>query len=419
MKVIHLMTSPAGGAARVGINMHCGLREQSVSSEVLYLNADALGKDERIFEVPRDPISTLSRGIRRAIHRAEFRPYRKWLRKSGQPRWERFSSDRVGWGEPLARAVSGFDIVHLHWVSDFVDLKPFFEALPDHVRVVWTLHDMWAFTGGCHFPEGCERYRDGCGACPQWGSRLEEDFSRQSLRRRTLAYAGLGDQRLRIITPSRWMAEQAARSSLFRDRKIDVVANGLDLGGFRPVERIEARRQLGLGDDAFVALFLADSGGNRRKGLAVLEKALEGWPASGHRVLLVVGGADPKPIPGWNVVPLGYVTGSERLSSLYSAADVFVHPALEDNLPSTVLESLACGTPVAAFRIGGLPELVTGEDFGALADPATSGTMRELLADAQRWKSDPVRRAACRHHAKAFSIRAMVDRYLEIYRSFG
>lgn len=422
VKVVHLMTTPGGGAARAGINLHLGIckhREVGVSSDILYLEAENPGENASVFVRPSGGLFGLRRSISRAIHRLEFRPFRKWQRRSGQARWERFSSVQAGWGEALAKAVGGFDIVHLHWVADFVDLKPFLEALPERVRVVWTLHDLWAFTGGCHFPEGCVRYRESCGACPQWGSVDVDDYSRKGWRERQAAYGSLDDRRLRIVAPSQWMAQRAGESSLFGQRQIEVIPNGIDLGVFQPVPRQEARQLLALPEDAFVALFLADSGGNRRKGFAVLEEALAGFPAGSRRILLVVGGAETKPVPGWEVISIGYVGEVDRLAAIYSAADVFVHPALEDNLPSTVLESLACGTPVAAFRIGGLPELITSDSLGALGESTSSAAMRDLLLDRSRWTSDPARRLDCRRHAEKFSIDTMVERYLQVYRSLG
>jgi len=313
--------------------------------------------------------------------------------------------------------VADCDIVHLHWVSDFVDLGSFFDALPERARVVWTLHDLWPFTGGCHFPEGCEKFRQACGSCPQWGCKQLDDFSRKNWEIRRRAFARWGQGKLRLAASSRWIADCARDSSLFQGVPIDVIENGIDLEGFVPIDRAVARQQLNLPQDTFVALFLADSGGNRRKGLSVLEAALGGIEPSGSRVLLVAGDARARTLAGWTVVPLGYVTQTARLSEVYSAADVFVHSALEDNFPNTVIEAMACGTPVAAFRVGGLPEIVTSEECGSLCEPATADALRAMLVPAERWASSPERRAACRTRAENFSIRRMVESYRAVYRT--
>lgn len=417
MKVIHVMTSPDGGAARVGLNLNAGLRAAGVDSRVLLAKGEANSEGLSCFVPPTDGGSMMRRWVMRAMQRGQFRPYRRWLRKLAQPRWERFSASRSGWGKPLARAVADCDIVHLHWVSDFVDIATFFDALPERMRIVWTLHDLWPFTGGCHFPEGCEKFRQSCGACPQWGSNESEDFSRKSWEVRRSAYARWGQGRLRLAAPSRWIAERAKESSLFQGMPVDVIANGIDLEGFVPKDRVEARRKLHLPQDAFVALFLADSGGNRRKGLSLLESALGGMETSGSRVLLVAGDAGARTPAGWTVVPLGYVSGAACLSDVYSAADVFVHPALEDNLPSTVIEAMACGTPVAAFRVGGLSEIVTSEECGRLCEPATADALRALLVRGELWTDSPARRAACRARAGSFSIPRMVESYRAVYRT--
>jgi len=417
MKVIHLMTTPDGGAARVGLNLNTGLRGCGVDSRVLLAKGDARMDGVSCFVPPRDIFSMARRWVTSAIQRAQFRPYRQWQRTSARPRWERFSAARGGWGKSLARAVADCDIVHLHWVSDFVDLGSFFDALPERARVVWTLHDLWPFTGGCHFPEGCEKFRQSCGSCPQWGSKQLDDFSRKNWEIRRRAFVRWGQGKLRLAASSQWIADCARDSSIFQGVPIDVIENGIDLEGFVPIDRAAARQQLNLPQDAFVALFLADSGGNRRKGLTVLEAALKGIKSSSSRVLLVAGDAVARALAGWTVVPLGYVTQTARLSEVYSAADVFVHSALEDNFPNTVIEAMACGTPVAAFRVGGLPEIVTSEECGSLCEPATADALRAMLVPAERWASSPERRAACRTRAENFSIRRMVESYRAVYRT--
>lgn len=418
MKIVHLMTSTGGGAGRAGLNLHNGLREAGVDSRVVVATSGEGGEGVTVFDPPGGIVPVVARAVRRAVHRAEFRPYRRHLRAGGGMRWERFSGIRTGWGESVARAVAGADIVHLHWISDFVDPAGFFPSLPAHARVVWTLHDMWPFTGGCHFSAGCERFRVACGACPQWGSVKARDFSSRAWEVRKRAYGSIPAGALRLVAPSRWMADRARESSLLGGRETVVVANGIDLGSFRQVDRAVARRKLGLDEREFVALFLADSGGNRRKGLPVLEDALRGIERRDGRTLLVAGEFKSIAVDGWKVLPLGYVRGAGELSTVYSAADVFVHPALEDNLPSTVLESLACGTPVAGFRAGGIPEIIDNGEIGALCEPSAAG-LRALLSDTSAWKSDDRRRFACRQRAEAYSIPAMVEGYRGIYALFG
>jgi glycosyltransferase involved in cell wall biosynthesis len=244
------------------------------------------------------------------------------------------------------------------------------------------------------------------------------DYSFRAWEVRERAYASIPAGALRLVAPSRWLAEKAGQSALFAGWETDVVANGIDLGRFSPVDRGVARRKLGLNEREFVALFLADSGGNRRKGLPVLEDALRGMERRDGRTLLVAGEFKDIAADGWKILPLGYVRGAGELSTVYSAADVFVHPAIEDNLPSTVLESLACGTPVAGFRVGGIPEIITDGEIGALCEPSAAG-LRKLLSDAEGWRNDDRRRAACRRRAEAFSIPAMVEGYRGIYSSFG
>jgi len=401
MRVLHLLTTPEGGAARVALNLSGGLVQAGVESTLLAMRGNGVPVVQR-------PASLLT-ALQRARHRWDFRAFRQHLRAAGRPRWERFSDDRAPASKHLAAVVGDCDILHLHWISDFVNLGDFFLKLPSRVKIVWTMHDAWAFTGGCHFPEGCDRFTEACGRCPQWGSSSENDFSHGSLLRRDIGYAGLSPDRSRLVAPSHWLAGLARRSRVFRDREVAVIRNGI--AGFVRQDRAKARRELNLPQDADVVLFLADSGDNRRKGLALLAEALPLVESHRERILLVVGGACIDAPRGWEVRALGYVTGSESLSLAYSAASVFVHPALEDNLPSTVLEALACGTRVVGFSVGGLPELVTSPELGCLAWPVhfepLAAALSATLHRSQRQADVPI--------GAAVSVEQMTSDYLDLY----
>jgi len=236
--------------------------------------------------------------------------------------------------------------------------------------IVWTLHDMWAFTGGCHYNGDCINYTNSCGTCPQLHSNKEKDLSRWIWQRKAKAWQNLN---LTVVTPSHWLAKCAASSSLLKDTRIEVIPYGLDTEQYKPIKKSVARSILGLPEDKQLILFGAMSAtSDPRKGFNFLQSALQklsqsGW---GENVELVVFGSS-KPINpielGFNSHYLGRLSDDTSLALVYAAADVFVSPSVQDNLPNTVMESLACGTPCVAFDIGGMPDMIDHQQNGYLA----------------------------------------------------
>jgi glycosyltransferase involved in cell wall biosynthesis len=242
------------------------------------------------------------------------------------------------------------------------------------------------FTGGCHYDAGCGRFVEQCGGCPQLGSTRDRDLSRDIWERKKGLFESLDPSRLHIVTPSEWMADEVQRSSLLGDRfEVSVIPNGVNTDEFAPRDRAAAREILGISPDAHVVLFVAYSVAPRRKGFDLLLEALREIKGVPNLFLLSVGAGSPPlrlPVPQLH---LGKIGQNRFLSVAYAAADLYVIPSLEDNLPSTVLEAMACGTPVVGFDVGGIPEMVEPGKTGALAPVGDAGSLatgiEDLLAD--------------------------------------
>lgn len=366
MRALLVSTSLAGGAGGAAARLHRGLTDLGVTSRVLV----ARGAD------PADPGVVLQRGPRadRLLRRLERWPLRRFVGR--EPAF--FS---VQWAPSgVHRSVAALDpeIVNLHWVcGGFVPVR----SLARMGRpIVWTLHDMWAFTGGCHYSDGCERYLDRCGACPQLDGRPDRDLSRRVWERKHRAWR---DVPLTIVAPSKWLANCARQSALFRERRVEVIPYGIDLQAFRPTAQTAARQQLGLPLDRQIVLFGA-WGNVRRKGREELVEAL--------RCLSEVRGAERLCVvsfgPVWAeesigdiaVRSLGKIDDAARLATVYSAADVYVLPSLADNLPNTVIEAMACGTPCVGFRTGGVPDLIEHRQTGFVAEAFDPASLAEGIA---------------------------------------
>lgn len=321
---------------------------------------------------------------------------------------------------PQLAATKGFDVVNLHLVNcGFMRI----ESLARFRQpLIWTLHDMWVFTGGCAYSEGCERYQDSCGCCPLLGAKKENDLSRRVWDRKRQAWGNLD---LTIVTPSQWMKTCAERSSLLGRYPIKCIPYGIDTELFQPEPQAEARRTLRLNVDAYLVLFGATAAeSDPRKGFDLLAATLARLPReiSGRPVVGVVfGNQRDVMIPGLDIplISLGQLSDDKILRMVYSAADVFAAPSREDNLPNTVIESLACGTPVVAFNIGGMPDMIDSGRTGRLVAPFNTeefaaAIVAELAAD------QPARRAACRASATRFFSQArQAAAYNQLYEQVG
>nr|WP_281719803.1 glycosyltransferase family 4 protein [Nitrosomonas nitrosa] len=393
----------SGGAARAAYRIFSEIRSRSVAAHYLtlmkegpdphvsgYLDASVLGLAVRAFaRLDRIPLY--------------FYPQRQQTA---------FSTDF--WPNPMRIRLKRFraKLVHLHWVGD--GLLGIEELAQLTCPIVWTLHDAWAFTGGCHYTSNCEGFKQMCGHCPQLGSRQGNDYSRRLMYRKTRVFQRLD---ITVVTPSRWQAEMARKSSLFIDRRIEVIPNGLNTEVFKPILRHAARERLGIPFDKPVVLFGAMSMTDPRKGWDLLHDALRcsKWPCT--LVVFGEGSVIVDQAPYVTVCQLGNFSDDSALAAVYSAADVFVCPSREDNLPNTVAEALACGTPCAAFAAHGLPDMIDHRKNGWLAKPFDSTE----LAEGIRWLAEHPQPDQLRHAARGkalsdYSMTVMGDRYMALYQ---
>ena len=411
MKITHLATYDlAGGAARAAYRLHRGLIATGRESRMLVLYKTSSDPTIASFAVPRDLSARVRRGLRR--WRLE-----RTARTAEWPSGTVFSTDLSQHGADVLGQIAQADILNLHWIAGFFDYGEFFCGLPPRMPVVWTLHDMNPFTGGCHYDAGCGKFQASCGACPQLSSRDPQDLSAQIWQRKRAALSSRSGGRLHIVAPSRWLAKEAGNSALFSGLPVSVIPYGVDVEQFQPRSRGLARQKYGIPAHSKTVLFVAHSAAERRKGLTVLLEALQGLQRHEDLVFLAVGRDLSNKHLDSRFKTIEFVDDQTELSFVYATADVFVVPSLEDNLPNTTLEALACGIPTVGSRVGGIPDVVRDGETGILVPAGDSQALTEAIA---ALLTDPERRASMSRESRRvasrdFSLEAQANRYAALY----
>lgn len=296
--------------------------------------------------------------------------------------------------------IASADAIVLYWVGfGFLSIARLGRLLRLGKPVVWRLSDMWPFTGGCHYSSGCDRYRERCGRCPQLRSSNDFDLSRLVWRRK---HALWQTQSLTIVCPSTWMAKCVRQSSLLAGVDVRVIHTGVDIELYRPMDRMAARDLLGLPREARIVLCGADglSFDGGRKGTGFLLEAISRVRVRFPDVHLAFFGTSSKP-EGIPCTALGVIRDEQLLAKAYAAADLFVSTSLEDNLPNTILEALACGLPIVAFGIEGVLDAIRDGHTGFLSPP---GDAQALAYTITRCLLDDERRLAMARSARAEAL---------------
>lgn len=416
MKIVHLSSSDiGGGAALAAYRLHRGLQRAGHESSMLVAKRSNQDSSVLAFSPPDGLTDRIQRRWRRLAIDREFSRYQS----SRPPGYEAFSDDRTPYGETVAAQVLPCDVINLHWIAGFVDYQGLFGSLPRRTSCVWRLADMNALTGGCHYDDNCGRLGNGCGSCPQLGSSDSEDLSRRIWLRKQKVFSTLEPNRLHIVTLCRWMSGLVRDSPLLSRFPVTLIPNGVDLDEFAPRDRRLAREVLGIPHTAHVVMFVSDELANRRKGFSLLVDALSGMTQHQDFFLVSVGRGQSPMTARLPSLHIGHVNNDRWLSLIYSAADVFVIPSLQDNLPNTVLESMACGTPVIGFAVGGVADMVRDGQTGVLVTlrdvaglrTAIGGLLGNPLLRASM--SEQSRRIAVEEYSRDLQVR----RYIDLYQS--
>jgi len=417
MKILHINTYTTSGACIAASRFHLQLLEMGIESSMLFLHL-------RGYEVPYSfeyrkseelPDTYFVRQKLR-FHNLFFskKPTKTNLNEQklrNRPKGlEKFSFATADVDITTQKVYLEADIIHLHWTGSFLDFN-FFQK--NTKPVVWTLHDMNPFTGGCHYSNGCSKYKTQCIDCPQLQGTINVNnaFIDQKYKQQMLVKS-----KPYIISPSKWLLDCSIESTVFKGLQSKQIFNCVDFSIFTPQDKIFSRTVFSIPQNKKILLFVSDALENTRKGFEILVDALKICNDTGIH-LCAIGKRPQTENFAANITYLGTIKDERLLAIAYSAADVFVLPSREDNLPNVMLESLACGVPVIALPIGGMLDVVKTGFNGILSDDRSpeslSKAIKEFVSDTYKFNSEAIRDEA----KQKFSPQKQAAEYVEVYKS--
>ena len=316
------------------------------------------------------------------------------------------------------------DIIHIHWINQgFLSISDINKLLRTNKPIVWTMHDMWPCTGICHHARECTNFTKECGNCFFLDSKRKNDLSKKIfLKKKKFFFSNCN---ITFVGCSSWLANKAKISNLSKNNQIFSIPNPIDTTFYDISDKNLSRKQLNLPEDKKLILFGAANISDRRKGIYYLIDAIkiikEQNTSLGEQLCLVAFGKakeDFKNLINIPVYSMGYLTDSKKIVSLYNAVDLFITPSLEENLPNTIMESMACGTPCVGFDIGGIPEMIDHKQNGYVVkykDAEDLSTGIDWVLNKANYKDLSI--SARQKVVNNYSEDIVANQYLKIYNS--
>lgn len=387
MKVTHLNTYTEGGAAEASLRLHVALLNAKLESKFIALYKARCTVKE-VFDF-RKELNEITYWFTKFKNKQRTLSTKRISNAAGE--W--YSEINTVWKAEMHSAVASAEIIHLHWVSGFVDIPSFFQK---DLKIVWTLHDHFLFSGGFHYPPPIQ------GALPD--SKLNEQ--KQLVKKIVDAHP------IDIVCPSEHLKQLAQTSGILDKCRFHVIKNPIDTTVFRLLSKSDCQKKLNIPSNKKVLFFLADHIDYVRKGFPLLEKALS---LLEQEVTLIVAGRGklPNAIGKATVKHFGLVKDKTLLSELYNACDVLVNPSLNDISSNTVIEAMACGRPAVTFDSGGIPELMSDVN-GIIASDKTPEALAKAITQAlqKTFDGDAIVQKALREHAPEL----IAQKYIEVYK---
>lgn len=314
------------------------------------------------------------------------------------------------------------DVIHLAWINQgMLSLNSIKKIITSDKAVVWTMHDLWPATSICHYPKRCKRYESSCQHCPILPDNgSEKDLSAKIWAKKNKMY---NSGHIYFVTCSKWLCKEAKHSSLLKEHTIQSIPNPIDTHFFKPLDKHEARKKLNLPNDKNIILFVSQRVTDNRKGMDLFIEAInyiaKEYPEIKKNSCIAILGGHAEEIANLlslPTYPLGYVSDKENIRDVYNAANVFVLPTREDNLPNTIMEAMACGVPCVSFKVGGIPEMIDHLHNGYVAKEHNPQDLAQgikwVLNDANYTQLST---AAIEKVIHTYSERNVAEQYINLY----
>lgn len=404
MKILHLTGGDlSGGAARGVYWLHNGLVKQGIDSKIL-ISGKSNQVDSKVFAISENGICRLQSIFRLKIDHLILKAYR---RKKNTI----FSTGFFGFDITKAEYFKEADIIHLHWInSAMINIKHLAKI---EKPIVWTMRDMWPFTGGCHYSLKCDRYKSGCGTCPQLGSQNQKDLSYYVMNRKLKFFP----KKLTVVGISSWLTHQAKESLVFKDHRCVTIMNNIDIESFHMISKKIARQALGINTDKKIVLCGSTKLDDVYKGFQKYIDSLK--YLNKEKILLIFFGVVESNYLkrlGFEFRSFGYLSDNNALNLVYASADVFVAPSIQEAFGKTIAEAQCCGTPTVCFDSSGPKDLVDHKITGYKAQPFDS----EDLAKGINWiLNSPNYNDLCKSARdkviKEFDSKIVAEKYIQLY----
>ena len=415
MKVLLINTSDTvGGAAIAARRLLHALANEKIDAHLLV--QEKRSNDKLVYSTTHSKVKKQINFLRFAFERFLF-----FLREKDKS--VRFSFSIANTGEDIARnpLVKEADIIHLHWINGgFLSLASLKKLLKLNKSIVWTFHDMWAFTGGCHYAGNCESFKTQCFNCPFLKNPHKKDLSFRIWKRKQKIFE---NKNIHIVTCSNWLQRVTSQSLLLKENSIISIQNSINTDIYKPTDKVESRKKLGIVTDKKLILFGAMNVNDKRKGSVYLLEALKSisknYPELKDKIALVVFGKNKTPLEtDFEMINLNFINNEENIVTIYNACDVFVTPSIEDNLPNTIVESHACGVPVVAFNTAGMTEMISHQVNGYLAankspEDLAKGIIWTLFYSDYKSLCEQARKKAVDYYSPEISAK----KYITLYKS--
>lgn len=362
MRIVHVSNSVSYSSANT--KLHYALRKQNVDSKIIVLSHS--GEITETYNLEKSFWGKINNILKDKLY---YLRYGKINTKYGFP----FSIGSKGYPLYKNNLLKSADVIHLHWICGILSIKDIQKLQATGKPMIWTCHDSWPFTGGCHVRYGCTKYMNTCGQCEMIQSDKSHDHSYRVMKRKMKL---LSNSHIVFVAPSKWIMESIKNSAIFSGNQVINIPNAINIYKFKPLNEIEIEEEIGTNKwkDNINILFGAGDTKTPYKGYNYLIKALKllyekNKSFTKQIVLHIVGKSekDPGIEDMFQCVYWGYVEKTEKLAAIYNIADFMLYPSLDDNLPNMVMESMACATPVIAFRTGGIPDMINHKQNGFLA----------------------------------------------------